>query len=384
MPLPLLSPIQMSHLVFESRLDRTRATEKLSRLRHLRDRTASGVLRALVETRIEQSFNEQLFAEVFEYTTLFRSGGGEYHILPKNLAPGGRFDDFSVGFFAGAGSDQVVARAELKSPGTDLDAPQLGNYGGISPVQQAFRARGAATWLIVSNFDELRLYHHSSEERCEVITLTNILSLADVERAWAILGRQQLLGTRTKSSPLADLFESGTPMTLPVLADNLLLVQEARIPQADGLASIHKLDEAVEAAMRFARLEHPIQFLLGGSERFAQLEGDRLVIDRTAAQSERFRLEATRDGVLRLQEYIPKHNGTQNPIAFMPHEIARSIARFAMIAQRILSRTWPVSALEFQWSLEAPGPHAISGMNRWNLGGCQARPARHHVFHALA
>ncbi len=90
------------------------------------------IFRELTEKRVEQSFNEQLFAFVLDYRTLLSHEPGEFHLLPQNFAGGKRFDDFSLGFFGtGEAEPRVLASAEFKSPGCDLDKPQTsGGYGG--------------------------------------------------------------------------------------------------------------------------------------------------------------------------------------------------------------------------------------------------------------
>lgn len=135
------------------------APARLSLLRRLRERA---LLHELVETRVEQSWNEQLFSRVLGYRTLLSHDALPFHVLPKNHAGTRRYDDFSLGFF-GLGDDIVVGTAELKSPGADLDTPQTsGNYNGQTPVEQALAAGrahgGRCRWVIVSNFCEIRLY----------------------------------------------------------------------------------------------------------------------------------------------------------------------------------------------------------------------------------
>jgi hypothetical protein len=89
---------------------------------------------------VEQSFNEQLFARVFDYATLFSHVGVPYHLSPKTYAGERRYDDFSLGSF-GAGADVVYASAELKGANITLDSPLVsGKHRGTTPVQQAFGA----------------------------------------------------------------------------------------------------------------------------------------------------------------------------------------------------------------------------------------------------
>jgi hypothetical protein len=60
------------------------ATEKLRLLRRLEHRR---VIRDLPESRVEQSFNEQLFARILGYVTLLSHEGATFDLLPKNLTP---------------------------------------------------------------------------------------------------------------------------------------------------------------------------------------------------------------------------------------------------------------------------------------------------------
>ncbi|KYG05073.1 hypothetical protein BE21_43005, partial [Sorangium cellulosum] len=153
------------------------SADKLALLRRLAQSTLLG---GLPETRVEQSWNEQVFAKLLDYRTLLSHSALPFHVLPKNAAGARRFDDFSLGFF-GLGEHTVLGTAELKSPGTDLDAPQwTGNYKGTTPVEQALsaaRGHGAACrWVLVSNFRELRLYDARSPDA----PLATVADLRDV------------------------------------------------------------------------------------------------------------------------------------------------------------------------------------------------------------
>ena len=123
---PLFSEAQLRLFLSEHPLDADTCEKKLAILRILLRRKSDGTLAGLTEKRIEQSFNEQLFAQIFDYKTLLRDGEGEYHLLPqnyRNVGSGGTYDDFSLGFFSPL-EKVALATAELKSPGTDLDAIQ--------------------------------------------------------------------------------------------------------------------------------------------------------------------------------------------------------------------------------------------------------------------
>jgi len=159
-----INPSVLAILRARRRAREREADAKLAILRRLRRQMQTGLLPRYTETRVEQSWNEQLFARVLGYQTLLSHDCLPFHLLPKNRI-GNRYDDFSLGHF-GLGEDRVVASAELKDPHTDLDRPQAGaNYAGRTPVEQAFlaaRSAGSCRFVLVSNFDELRLYDISN------------------------------------------------------------------------------------------------------------------------------------------------------------------------------------------------------------------------------
>ena len=55
---------------------------------------------------------------------------------------------------------------ELKDANTNLDDKQHRHHDNRTPVEQAFGYQHSVgrncKWVIVSNFNEIRLYHHSS------------------------------------------------------------------------------------------------------------------------------------------------------------------------------------------------------------------------------
>jgi hypothetical protein len=173
------------------------AEAALGVLRRLQHHATIGTLGALTETRIEQSFNEQLFAHVLGYRTLFAGTESPFHLLPKNYPGGRRFDDFSLGFF-GIDSPRTLASAEFKAPGCDLDKAQGGNYGPVSPVQQAFGAASLfpeCRHVIVSNFNELRLYGIGDQSSwLAVAWLNDIRDSNDVAMLRAHFDRAALIG----------------------------------------------------------------------------------------------------------------------------------------------------------------------------------------------
>ncbi|UQA61763.1 hypothetical protein [Polyangium aurulentum] len=196
-----------------------RAEEKLALLRRLRRQYETKSLPKYTETQVEQSFNEQIFARVFDYQTLLSDDGtSTHHIQPKEYVKGtGRTPDIVIGTFA-AGTGAVLASAELKSPEAPLDQPQGGNYNGLTPVQQAFQAvkgEQACRWVLVCNYNELRLY-----QRVDLVNdddqpppylvrakLADIRNKNDLAKLCAHFDRRALLGTSisTTGEPRSEL-----------------------------------------------------------------------------------------------------------------------------------------------------------------------------------
>lgn len=188
-----------------------RAEEKLGLIVRLQRRYVECRLPQESESRVEQSFNEQLFARVLGYRTLFSHDALPYHLRPKNYAgrrrhkdlARRRYDDFSLGMFWGDKRDVVVASAEFKDPGMNLDAPQTDRKEKISAVAQAFRTAAGfqgCLWILVSNFRELRLYHaQRSEEPLVSLDLHEIRTPRQLAVLCAHFDFDALVGNRGTS-----------------------------------------------------------------------------------------------------------------------------------------------------------------------------------------
>ena len=79
----LLDPVRLRHLAFEYPRTTADTANRLALIDRLTSRRSNGTLQVLTETRIEQSFNERLFADLLGYRTLFSHGGGDYELVPK-------------------------------------------------------------------------------------------------------------------------------------------------------------------------------------------------------------------------------------------------------------------------------------------------------------
>jgi hypothetical protein len=228
-------------------------SRKLEVLGRLQARRADGLLTALCETAVEQTFNERLFAEVFDYATLLRDGKGDYHLWPKKIhkdkrSGRWRYDDFSLGFFGAAGGEPLVV-AELKDPGADLDRPQKGKrYRGQSPVQQGHAAAEkspSVKWVIVSNFDEMRLYRAGNQGSCERVFLSTISGARELQLAHALFSRRTLLGEPGAVAPLFSLLTM-EPTVLPHRPGAVRVLHHAQVQTPLWQeAAAHDIDDAL-------------------------------------------------------------------------------------------------------------------------------------------
>ncbi|MGK2908821.1 MAG: Eco57I restriction-modification methylase domain-containing protein [Sphingobium sp.] len=129
-----------------------------------------GVLRRVTEGSAEQTFNNEIFGTVLGYHQLGQAI--EATLVPKRTGPNAAHTpDFVLGRFdLTAGIEDWVAVGEVKNAATDLDQPQLSRKNKETPVEQAFRyathGRPGVEWIIVSNFEEVRLYRNGFADAC--------------------------------------------------------------------------------------------------------------------------------------------------------------------------------------------------------------------------
>ncbi len=163
-------------------------------------RSRRRALKPLGELNLEQSFNSLIMCGIFGYVLPGTADGG-FTILPKQSSDTGT-PDATIGLFSD-GAFTPLGTIELKPPFTDLDAPQ-NRESKETPVEQAFRAaRSIPTvrWIIVSNLDEIRLYHISQPSRfyrtylSHAVDPMNVQLHDDFAAALSLLHKSQLIGT---------------------------------------------------------------------------------------------------------------------------------------------------------------------------------------------
>ncbi len=118
-----------------------------------------------VPTRKRNWNSNSLTCCLSRFSTTYRSGSDQRITSSPNERPTREKTyrtSFSGIFNPGTKTERWIAVGELKTPGTDLDAPQS-RYPYETPVEQAFRYarhQPGVEWVIVSDMDEIRLYRN--------------------------------------------------------------------------------------------------------------------------------------------------------------------------------------------------------------------------------
>lgn len=362
---PLFHASHLAHLGVELGFTSDELLYGLGVLDDLRARRADGSLARLSETRVEQSFNEQLFSKAFGYRTYLSHGAGEFELLPKKFEPDRRlYNDFALGFFSalrGLDAPPAIVSCELKSPGADLDAPQASYPGRITPVQQAHATAGAEVlWVLVSNFDEIRLYSKGDLSRFERVVLSDLLTPWDFQRALVVLGRRSLLGEVGTKSPLHRLLSGDLPLMLTQGSGRVQLVHESR-PNRRTKAEfpLHAMHDALLNTMNMMPANWPRR----DANWSPQLKEDRLVVETLSKGGPCMRLEFTRSGVLRISEYL-----TEGDTRLLnAGDIAEHVACFLTFASRI-GKLYKCPA-EVSWTMHDVGGAHCNFPDGWVGGG---------------
>ncbi len=227
----------------------------LAVLARLRARADDGTLATLSETRVEQSWNEQIFARVLGYRTLFSHDRMPYHLDPKRPARGRRYTDFVLGSF-GRGVPIVLASAELKKPSFPQDKKQAGRpYFGATAVEQAHKTANllqGCRWVVVSNYDETRLYRVGDPTPICTARLFEVRTLLDVADFAAHFDRTALLGDGEKVPSRLErilaMTDDHPAAIVAAAAGHVRLVARLNLAAAEG-ESLYDLERALRTGL---------------------------------------------------------------------------------------------------------------------------------------
>jgi len=139
---------------------------------------ALGANKALGEAALEQRFNSSILGKVLGYTLFPQEAGTIATAWPKPPARATHLagpPDVALGEFDSS-SNRFLAVVELKTPGTNLDAPQA-RVPPLTPIQQAFEYAQAligVRWVIVSDMRLIRLYEVGDSTSYELFDLQEV------------------------------------------------------------------------------------------------------------------------------------------------------------------------------------------------------------------
>ncbi len=154
---------------------------------------------AAKETELDGQFLAHFFRDILGFSDNRATGAWT---LTKNQTShaDSSVPDGVLGFFAMQGSEsvsRVYAVIELKDASHDLDKGQKRQNDKRTPVEQAFsyapKAGGSCKWVIVSNYLELRLYHHSDQSKYERFELSRLTEPYELNRLLFLMHRDNLL-----------------------------------------------------------------------------------------------------------------------------------------------------------------------------------------------
>ena len=135
----------------------------------------SGKVAQRSEEQQKSEFLDTIFAKVLGY----ECNENEWKIEKEFNFPNGAIADGLLGFFGVQKSPTVKVAIEIKKLKINLDKPQMQRADHFTPVEQgfhyAYQAKNTCTWVIVSNFEEIRLYNYADQNRYESFLFTELL-----------------------------------------------------------------------------------------------------------------------------------------------------------------------------------------------------------------
>ncbi len=141
----------------------------------------SGKVAQRTEEQQKSEFLDKVFGEALGYkgsNTAWKLEK-EYTLLDGSEADG------LLGFFGVQKTPSIRVAIEIKKLKINLDKPQMQRDDRYTPVQQGFhyahQAKETCDWVIISNFDEIRLYSRTDPNRYESFLFAELLKETDTK-----------------------------------------------------------------------------------------------------------------------------------------------------------------------------------------------------------
>lgn len=170
----------------------------------------SGRLELSKEEEIKPRFLQDIFGGVLGYGA---HGPEIWNARPEQKTfVDATVADAGLGLFLlsdGEIQNDVIAVVEIKGAKADLDSTK--NSNNQTAVEQGFgySAKTGATWVIVSNFKEVRIYRSDYAGRCETFWLKDLDQEESFKRFLMLMHRKNLMeGIKSRLQKLYDLHEN--------------------------------------------------------------------------------------------------------------------------------------------------------------------------------
>lgn len=172
-----------------------------------------GILENSKEEELQGEFINDIFSKVLNAINK-TEGEDNWNIQRETKTKiDGQKADAVLGFFNLKKEDIRVA-IELKGPKINLDTRQKRSYDNRTPVEQAFgyapKYGKNCTWVIVSNYKEIRLYRANDMTEYQEFTLNSLKDDLEFKKFIYILSFNALIGTqkyKAKTLELAEEFQ---------------------------------------------------------------------------------------------------------------------------------------------------------------------------------
>ncbi len=209
----------------------------------------------------ELDLHERFFTEVFVDALGYqkRQGtetdwtiGSEYHTDVDKTRPDGL-----LGRFAPEDTSNVQVVIELKGFGTNLNLRQNRQRDRRTPIDQAFSYAHKfddVKWVIVSNYNELRLYHHRSSKYAltfDLTTINNPDQASQLRLFLLLLRKENMLATPGELSKTDQLFAKREAELEAITDEFYQLYKAVRLATWREIRSQHvDSDESIRLAQK--------------------------------------------------------------------------------------------------------------------------------------
>ena len=153
------------------------------------------------EESIKSDFLTAFFTDILGYSSMY--GRDEWYLNQEQKTElDSTKSDGALGIFTSS-SIEIYAVIEIKNFKTDLDKKQLSRKDKLSPVEQAFqysyKVGRKCNWVIVSNIEEIRLYHYSVMNEYESFKVSNLINPVELSKFFYLLNIHNFINQKGKS-----------------------------------------------------------------------------------------------------------------------------------------------------------------------------------------